>query len=66
MIYIALDSDVKNGDRIITAGFGTVFPKGILVGEVVEAGKEPGRLYKYAIVRTSQDMSRLEEVLCIK
>ena len=66
MIYIALDSDVKNGDRIITAGFGTVFPKGILVGEVIEAGKEPGRLYKYAIVRTSQDMSRLEEVLCIK
>lgn len=66
MIYIALDSDVKKGDRIITAGFGTVFPKGILVGEVIGAGKEPGRLYKYAIVRPSQDMSRLEEVLCIR
>jgi rod shape-determining protein MreC len=66
MIYIALDSDVKRGDRVITAGFGTTFPKGILVGEVVRAGKEPGRLYKYAIVKTSQDMSELEDVLCIR
>lgn len=66
MIYIALDADVAKGDRVITAGFGTVFPKGILIGEVMGSGKEPGRLYKYAIVKTSQDMSRLEEVLCIK
>lgn len=66
MIYIALDSDVSNGDKVITAGFGTIFPKGILIGEVIEVGKEPGRLYKYAIVRPSQDMSKLEEVLCLK
>lgn len=66
MIYISLDSDVAKGDKIITAGFGRVFPKGILVGEVVQVGKEPGRLYKYAIVKTSQDMSKLEEVLCIR
>ncbi len=66
MIYIALDSDAAKGDKVITAGLGTVFPRGILVGEVVEVGKEPGRLYKYAIIRTAQDMSKLEEVLCIK
>ena len=66
MIYIALDADVVKGDRVITAGFGTVFPKDILVGTVVKVGKEPGRLYKYAIVEPSQDMSKLGEVLCIK
>ncbi|MCM8760591.1 MAG: rod shape-determining protein MreC [Candidatus Omnitrophica bacterium] len=66
MVYITPDSDVKNGDRVITAGLGTTFPKGILVGEVMETGKEPGRLYKYAIVKTSQNMSKLEEVLCIR
>lgn len=66
MIYIALDSDVAKGDKVITAGFGSVFPKGILIGEVVDSGKEPGRLYKYAIVHPAQDMTKLEEVLCIK
>jgi len=66
MIYIALDSDAAKGDKVITAGLGTIFPRGILVGEVVDVGKEPGRLYKYAIIRTAQDMSKLEEVLCIK
>jgi len=66
MIYIALDSDAAKGDKVVTAGLSAVFPRGILVGEVVEVGKEPGRLYKYAIVKTSQDMSKLEEVLCVK
>lgn len=66
MIYIALDSDVAKGDKVITAGFGGVFPKDIIVGEVVRIDKEPGRLYKYAIVRPAEDLSRLEEVLCIK
>lgn len=66
MIYIALDSDVAKGDKVITAGFGSIFPRGILIGDVVAVGKEPGRLYKYAIVRPAQDMTKLEEVLCLK
>lgn len=66
MVYIALDSDVAPGDKVITAGFGGVFPKDVLVGSVVKVAKEPGRLYKYAIVKPAQDLSRLEEVLCIK
>lgn len=66
MIYIALDSDVMPGDKVITAGFGTVFPKDVLVGFVTRVDKEPGRLYKYAIVKTAEDLSKLEEVLCIR
>lgn len=65
IIYISLDSDAKPGDKVITAGFGNVFPKGILIGEIEKVGREEGRLYKYAIVRPSQDLSKLEEVLCI-
>jgi len=66
MIYISLDSDTAVGDKVISAGFGSIFPKDILVGEVIKVGKEPGRLYKYAIVKPSEDMSRLGEVLCIR
>lgn len=66
MIYIALDSDVQAGDAVATAGFGTIFPKGILIGQVIRVDREPGRLYKYALIRPAQEMSKLEEVLCIK
>ena len=66
MIYIALDSDVLPGDKVITAGLGSVFPKNIPVGEIAKVGKEPGRLYKYAIVKPAENLSRLEVVLCIK
>ncbi|MFA5142807.1 MAG: rod shape-determining protein MreC [Candidatus Omnitrophota bacterium] len=66
MIYIALDSDVMPGDKVITAGFGTIFPKDILVGEVLKVERAPGRLYKSAIIKTADDLSKLEEVMCIK
>lgn len=66
MVYITLDSDVAPGDKVVTAGFGAIFPKDILVGEVISVNKEPGRLYKTAVVKTAEDLSRLEEVLCIK
>lgn len=66
MIYISLDSDVAPGDKVITAGFGEIFPKDVLVGEVVKVDREPGRLYKYAVVKTAQDLSKLEEVLCVR
>jgi len=66
IIYIALDSDVMPGDKVITAGFGTIFPKDILVGEVLRVDKEPGRLYKSAVIKTAEDLSKLEEILCIR
>ena len=66
MIYIALDSDVAIGDRVLTAGLGSIFPKDVLVGEVLSVDKEPGRLYKYAVIKTAEDLSRLEEVLCLR
>jgi len=65
IVYIALDSDVRPGDKVMTAGFGSIFPKGILIGEIEKVGKEEGRLYKYAILKPSGDLSMLEEVLCI-
>ena len=66
LIYLSLDSDVKKGDKILTSGMGGIYPKGILIGQVTEVAKERGRLYKYAIIEPSGELSKLEEVLCIK
>ena len=63
--YLSVDSEVKEGDVVESAGFGGFFPKGLLVGEVTRAWKEPGQIYQVAEVRPSTDLSRVEEVACL-
>lgn len=66
LIYLSADSDVMEGDKVLTSGMGGVYPKAILIGHVASVGKERGRLYKYAVIRPAADLDKLEEVLCIK
>lgn len=66
LIYLSMEVDVAKGDIVLTSGTGSVYPKGMLVGEVIYVAKERGRLYKYAIVKPYAELSKLEEVLCIK
>ena len=56
---------VKAGDVVESAGFGGFFPKGLLVGRVRRAWKEPGQIYQVAEVDPATDLSRLEEVACL-
>lgn len=65
MIYLPIESDVVPGDRVITSGFGGVFPKGIYIGEVKQVIKERRDLYKTAIIKPAADFQRLEEVLIV-
>jgi rod shape-determining protein MreC len=65
MVNIARDADVIKGDKIITSGFGGIYPKGLLIGEVVDIVNEEGGLLKYAVLNTAVDFDRLEEVSVI-
>ncbi|MDF2568988.1 MAG: mreC: rod shape-determining protein MreC [Sporomusa sp.] len=65
MINIARDADVIKSDKIITSGFGGIYPKGILVGEVVDIINDEGGLLKFAVLKPSVDFNRLEEVMII-
>ncbi len=64
--YLDLHSEVKEGDNIISSGFGGIFEKGILIGEVVGVKKDVSGLYLKAILKPEVDMMRLEEVLVIR
>lgn len=66
MKYMELDSDVKEGDEIITSGFGGMTKKGLLIGSVVSVEIDESGLYKNAIVKPEVDMMRLEEALVIR
>jgi rod shape-determining protein MreC len=63
--YAPKESDFKIGDTVVTAGLGTVFPKGLRLGEVVAVPDRPEALFKPVTVRPFADVSRLEQVFVI-
>lgn len=64
--YIPLDSQVAEGDLVITSGLGEKIPRGIVVGMVSEVSERQGDLFKEIVVRPSCDFSRLGRVFVIR
>lgn len=65
MVNIPKDSDVKVDDMIVTSGFGGVYPKGLVVGKIVDIHNEEGGLLVYGVIDTSVDFQKLEDVAVI-
>lgn len=65
MINIPRDADVVVGDNVLTSGYGGLYPKGIVIGDVIDVTNEAGGLLKYATVKTAVDFYRIEEVMVI-
>ncbi len=66
MDYIPLEVDVEVGDVIETSGLGGIYPKGIVIGEVIEVRKSNSELDRHAIIQPAADFKRLEEVFVLK
>ncbi len=65
MVNIPKDSDVQVEDMVVTSGFGGVYPKGLVVGKIIEIHNEEGGLLKYGVIDTSVDFQKLEDVAII-
>lgn len=65
MIYLSRDAQVRPGDIVVTSGLGGVFPKGLVIGTVIEVKKEEYGLARYAVIEPAADFDYLEEVLVI-
>ncbi|MFQ5657607.1 MAG: rod shape-determining protein MreC, partial [Candidatus Methylomirabilales bacterium] len=63
--YLPIRAEVQVGEVVITSGLGGVYPKGIMVGKVVDVDKRSGALFQEATLKPSVDLSRLEEVLVV-
>lgn len=61
--YVQQFEDVQIGDVVVSAGIGGVFPKGVMVGEVVKVEKTDDNFFKSIEIKTSVDFGKLEEVL---
>lgn len=64
--YIPPDVEVSVGDKVETSGMSSLYPKGIIIGEIVQVVKNEGQFDYYAIVKPAVDFRRLEEVVVIK
>jgi rod shape-determining protein MreC len=64
-IYLDAEADVAAGDRLVTAGLGGSFPKGLLLGTVQRVLRDETLGTTTAVVRPAARLSRLEQVLCL-
>ncbi len=63
--YLSRDAEIHPGDRVVTAGLGEIYPRGLVVGTIVEVAKAEGDLYQEATVRPEADLDHLEEMLIL-
>jgi len=65
MRYLPDEAQIEAGDVIITSELSRVYPKGLLIGKVINIGRDFSGLCRYAIVRPAVDLAGIEEVLVI-
>jgi len=65
LVYLDGQADVAIGDRIVTAGLGGTFPKGLPLGTVTRVGRDEEAAVTTAWVEPAARLSRLEDVLCL-
>ncbi len=63
--YILKDFDVHQGEKVISSGYGGVFPKGLLVGEVKEITDDPLGLFKKITVMPYVNFRKIENVIIL-
>ena len=65
MDMIPQKDTVNKGDIVLTSGRGSNFPKGLVIGQVVEVHQRDIEMFQRAIVRPTVDFDHLEDVLII-
>ena len=64
--YVPQGEAIKTGDKILTSGLGSNFPKRLVIGQVNEVRKRDIDLFQEATIQPSVDFARLEFVLIMK
>jgi rod shape-determining protein MreC len=65
MVNLPPDANIQTGDAIISSGLGGIFPKGLVIGHVVEVEKDQYGLLQQALVAPAVNFNRLEEVFIV-
>ncbi len=66
MLYIPQEDTVQVGDIVLTSGLGGAFPRGLVLGQVVQVVKQDFALFQEAIVNPAVDYRRVELTLVVQ
>ena len=64
MNYLPSSAIIRNKDQVVTSG-STVYPRGLIMGYVVDAGFEETGVAKFALLDPAADITSLEQVFII-
>ena len=65
LAYLPEGADVAIGDRILTSGYGSVYPQGLAIGTVTEIRSDDYARQKIALVMPAVDFARLSRVMIV-
>jgi len=65
LTYLDAESDVQVGDRIVTSGYGSVYPRGLVIGYVTEIVPDLYSRTLTATVQPAASLTDLERVMII-
>lgn len=60
------NSEIQEGDLILSSGIGSVYPAGITVGKVISVSSDPATRTKTAIIEPSVKFDNIKKVMIIK
>jgi len=63
--YLPFDADVAVGDTVTSSGLGSVYPRGLVIGEVVEITGDEYNHVKVAVVKPAADLADLKKVMIL-
>lgn len=64
--YLPANTQLLNGDLVVTSGLGGYHPSGLVIGTVEEVKTDDSGSAKYAVLTPSADLDSLTEVFIIK
>lgn len=64
MNYLPSSAIIRNQDQVVTSG-STVYPRGLIMGYVVDAGFEDTGVAKFALLDPAADINALEQIFII-
>ena len=65
LTHLQSDADIAVGDRVLTSGIGSVYPRGLILGTVIEVDYDDSLRTKYAIVKPYAEISGLTSVMVV-
>lgn len=65
LTMLPLNSDIREGDTIVTSGIGADYPKNIIIGKVTSVDDNKGKMEREAIIEPAVDFTRLQRVFIV-